>query len=64
MPSSSDPKLVPAFTKGQVNRAGLLLLDLRERVRQHGEQQALRGLDERQLDEAWEAFDLVAQPAR
>jgi putative GTP pyrophosphokinase len=44
------------FTKGQVNRAGVLLLDLRERMHQDGAERAVAEFDEGKLDEAWEAL--------
>lgn len=42
------------FTKGEVNRAGELLLDLRERLRRDGPDSALAQFDEEQVDRAWE----------
>ncbi len=44
------------FTKGQVNRAGVLLLDLRERMHQDDAERAVAEFDEGKLDEAWEAL--------
>jgi ppGpp synthetase/RelA/SpoT-type nucleotidyltranferase len=55
-----------SFTKGEVNRAGVLLLDLRERVQRDGAQRAVEGSDEQRLDEAWAALtwwrSLYARP--
>lgn len=45
-----------SYTKGEVNRAGKLLLDLRETVGRLGEVAALEQFDEEQLDRAWEAL--------
>jgi putative GTP pyrophosphokinase len=63
----SAPSLTTAaFTKGQVNRAGALLLDLRERMQRDGVERAVAGFDEQKLDEAWEALaswrSLYARP--
>jgi GTP pyrophosphokinase len=44
------------FTKGDVNRAGRLLLDFRERVRRDGEERAVAEADLEALDRAWEAL--------
>jgi putative GTP pyrophosphokinase len=44
------------FTKGQVNRAGALLLALRERMERDGAERAVADPDEQKLDEAWEAL--------
>jgi putative GTP pyrophosphokinase len=44
------------FTKGTVNRAGVLLLDLRERMQRDGTGRALADSDEDRLDEAWAAL--------
>lgn len=44
------------FTKGEVNRAGVLLLDLRERMQRDGAECAEADSDEKKLDEAWEAL--------
>lgn len=44
------------FTKGEVNRAGELLLDLRERMRRDGEERAIAEPDTEELDRAWEAL--------
>lgn len=44
------------FSKGEINRAGKLLLDLRRRVEQHGLEAALAASDEGELDMAWEAL--------
>lgn len=44
------------FTKGQVNRAGALLLDLRERMQRDGAVRAVSESDELKLDKAWEAL--------
>ncbi len=49
-------QVVTPFTKGEVNRAGVLLLDLRERMRQDGAQRAVDDSDEQKLDAAWEAL--------
>ncbi len=62
--SSSIP--AARFTKGQVNRAGNLLLDLRERMERDGAERAVSESDEDELDLAWEALtwwrSLHAQP--
>jgi putative GTP pyrophosphokinase len=47
----------PRFSKGQVNRAGVFLLELRERVRVEGAERALRATDEVAIEEAREALD-------
>lgn len=44
------------FSKGQVNRAGALLLDLRRRTDRDGPDQALADSDDARLEEAWEAL--------
>lgn len=44
------------FSKGEVNRAGPLLLDLRERMQRDGAERAVEQSDEQRLDEAWEAL--------
>lgn len=44
------------FTKGDVNRAGKLLLDLRERMQRDGAEQVITDSDEPQLEAAWEAL--------
>ena len=44
------------FTKGEINRAGLLLLDLRQRMQRDGAERAVADSDEKKLDEAWEAL--------
>ena len=44
------------FTKGQVDRAGALLLALRERMERDGAERAVAESDEQKLDEAWEAL--------
>src|ERR1700733_3753370 len=44
------------FTKGEVNRAGERLLDLRERMRRDGEERAIAESDTEELDRAWEAL--------
>jgi putative GTP pyrophosphokinase len=45
-----------SFTKGEVNRAGVLLLDLRDRVRRGGVEAARAALDEDELEQAWAAL--------
>jgi putative GTP pyrophosphokinase len=52
----SDTKSDIRFTKGQVNRAGKLLLDLSERMVRDGPGRAVEDSDEQRLDEAWEAL--------
>ena len=47
----------PRFSKGQVNRAGVLLLELRERVRVEGAERALRATDEAAIEAAREALE-------
>lgn len=44
------------FTKGEVNRAGVLLLDLRERSQRDGVERVVAGSDGQKLDEAWDAL--------
>jgi putative GTP pyrophosphokinase len=60
-----SPTAAP-FTKGEVNRAGVLLLDLRERMQRDGAERAVADSDEQKLDEAWEALtwwrSLYARP--
>lgn len=52
-----DSMPVPvSFTKGDVNRAGELWLDLRERMRRDGDERALAGSDTDTLDRAWQAL--------
>jgi hypothetical protein len=53
---SASSSTAPRFTKGQVNRAGVLLLDLREQMYQDGSERAVAESDERELDQAWEAL--------
>jgi hypothetical protein len=52
----SPEPLGASFTKGEVNRAGLLLLDLRERVRRDGAEAALAASDADPLERAWAAL--------
>lgn len=63
--SASSSASAP-FTKGQVNRAGALLLDLRERMQRDRVERAVADFDERKLDEAWEVLawlrSLYARP--
>jgi putative GTP pyrophosphokinase len=47
----------PRFSKGQVNRAGVFLLELRERVRVEGAERALRATDEAAIETAREALE-------
>jgi putative GTP pyrophosphokinase len=47
----------PRFSKGQVNRAGVFLLELRERVRVEGAERALRATDEAAVEAAREALE-------
>jgi ppGpp synthetase/RelA/SpoT-type nucleotidyltranferase len=54
--SRSAPPPAARFTKGQVNRAGKLLLDLRERTERDGAERAIAYSDEDELDRAWEAL--------
>lgn len=53
-PSTAPPDGL--FTKGQVNRAGALLLDLRRRAARDGAERAVEDSDEDRLEEAWEAL--------
>jgi hypothetical protein len=46
----------PDFTKGQVNRAGQLLLHARERLALESEAAVVADLGEDRLSEAWEAL--------
>jgi hypothetical protein len=63
---SASPSTAARFTKGQINRAGALLLDLRERMQRDGAERAVAESDELKLDEAWEALtwwrSLYARP--
>lgn len=54
--SSSSLPVTALFTKGEVNRAGVLLLDLRERMLRDGAERAVRDSEEKRLDEAWAAL--------
>jgi putative GTP pyrophosphokinase len=47
----------PRFSKGQVNRAGVFLLEFRECVRAEGAERALRATDEADLQAAREALE-------
>ncbi len=47
----------PQFSKGQVNRAGMFLLEFRERVRLEGAERALRATDEAALEASREALE-------
>lgn len=47
----------PRFSKGQVNRAGMFLLEFRERVRVEGAERALRTTDDAALEAAREALE-------
>ncbi len=47
----------PRFSKGQVNRAGMFLLELRERVQIEGAERALRATDEAAVEAAREALE-------
>ncbi len=47
----------PRFSKGQVNRAGVFLLELRERVFVEGAERALRATDEAAIEVAREALE-------
>jgi putative GTP pyrophosphokinase len=44
------------FTKGEVNRAGALLLDLRQRMQQDGAERTVADSDAQKVDEAWEVL--------
>ncbi len=46
----------PSFTKGEVNRAGALMLDLRDRSLRDGMQEALDASDPAELERAWDAL--------
>jgi putative GTP pyrophosphokinase len=51
------PALPPAaFTKGEVNRAGELVLALRERMQRDGPARGIAEFDEEELERAWEAL--------
>jgi putative GTP pyrophosphokinase len=52
---ASSPTSTP-FTKGEVNRAGVLLLGLRERMHREGAERAVADSDERNLNAAWEVL--------
>jgi putative GTP pyrophosphokinase len=47
----------PRLSKGQVNRAGVFLLEFRKRVRAEGAERALRATDEAALEAAREALE-------
>lgn len=47
----------PRFSKGQVNRAGLFLLELRERIGAEGAERALHATDEASIEAAREALE-------
>jgi GTP pyrophosphokinase len=44
------------FTKGEVNRAGELMLDLRQRMQRDGPDRAVAESDEDELERAWESL--------
>jgi ppGpp synthetase/RelA/SpoT-type nucleotidyltranferase len=50
------PPATATFTKGDVNRAGKLLLDLRQRAERDGLDRAFAESDEDELDRAWETL--------
>jgi hypothetical protein len=50
------PGVAASFTKGEVNRAGVLLLDLRGRMRRDGAERAVKESDEQRLEQAWAAL--------
>lgn len=52
----ADPPSARAYTNGEVNRAGALMLSLRKRMQQEGAEPALSTVDESELDRAWEAL--------
>lgn len=55
--STAHPSPAAAsFTKGEVNRAGELMLDLRDRMLRDGAERAVAESDEDELDRAWEAL--------
>lgn len=53
--SSSAAPLDGRFTKGQVNRAGAVLLDLRRRIERDDAERAIEDSDEARMEEAWDA---------
>jgi putative GTP pyrophosphokinase len=53
---SRSPQAAAPFTKGEINRAGELMLDLRERMRRDGPDRALVESDEDELEQAREAL--------
>jgi putative GTP pyrophosphokinase len=53
---SASSSTAARFTKGHVNRAGVSLLDLRERMQRDGAERAVADSDELKLEEAWEAL--------
>lgn len=54
---TSSPQPVGApFTKGEVNRAGLMLLDLRDRMQRDGAEVAVAASDDGELERAWAAL--------
>ena len=55
MPALHTPS-APSFTKGEVNRAGELMLNLRDRTLRHGLVGAVDDGDANALDHAWEAL--------
>jgi putative GTP pyrophosphokinase len=54
-PASPEPKGVP-FSKGEVNRAGVLLLGLRDRMARDGAEVAVSLADADELERAWAAL--------
>lgn len=57
MTQGASDKEAPRFSKGQVNRAGLFLLELRERIAAEGAERALRATDEASIEAAREALE-------
>jgi hypothetical protein len=53
-PTKAAPR--PRFTKGQVNRAGELLLEIREVLSRDGAEHVVQRFSESEFNEAWEAL--------
>ncbi len=56
MPNAHRKPFLDQHSKGEVNRAGALLSDLRRRIATEGPERAVAQFDEAELDEAWEVL--------
>jgi putative GTP pyrophosphokinase len=56
MATAENSRPTAPFTNGEVNRAGKLMLDLREHMLRDGVDRVLEQFDEEELDRAWEAL--------